>query len=114
MNTKLVILRSEESVKSAIKKMKQYEISQLPVIDNGLAVGFMSESILLEKIIEGNSENAIISDVMQNSPPVIPGEASRTIVAGLLKQFPLVLVKEKNKIKGIITKSDLLGALYKN
>jgi len=50
---------------------------------------------------------------MQESPPIVSKTTSIQVVSSLLKHFPMVAVAEEGKLVGIITKSDLLGKLYK-
>jgi len=112
MTEKIVSVKPDEDIKTAIKKMKQHNISQLPVIEEHKSIGLVSESILLEAFIDNKGKK--IKDVMQDSPPVIPKNASIEVISNLLRFSPLVLVSESGKLIGLITKSDLLGAMYKS
>ncbi|MBU0757222.1 MAG: CBS domain-containing protein [Nanoarchaeota archaeon] len=113
MSSKIINVSSKDSIRSAIRKMKNNDISQIPVIDGNHAVGYVSERILLESMIKFGTPDKLIADVMQDSPPIIPLDTKKDVIASLLIQFPLVLVKEKEKLKGIITKSDMLRVMYK-
>ncbi len=110
MNDRIVSAKPDESIKSAVEKMKKYKISQLPVVEDHKAVGLVSESILLDAIL--NSKDSNVSSVMREAPPVISRESSINIVSSLLRHYPLVLVSESGKLVGLITKSDLLTKLY--
>jgi predicted transcriptional regulator len=92
--------------------MKKYQISQLPVIDNHKLVGLVSESTILDALL--NSKATQVKDVMQESPPIVSKATSIQVVSNLLKHFPMVAVSEEGKLVGLITKSDLLGKLYKS
>ncbi|MFH0876035.1 MAG: CBS domain-containing protein [archaeon] len=113
LNSRIIFLSPKDTIKSAIDKMKKYEISQIPVIDSNEVVGYVSESILLDNLLQQNSQEAFIESVMEYAPPVVPESTTKEIIVSLLKQFPLVLIKEKSKLKGIITKADLIRLLYK-
>lgn len=111
MTPKIISMAPKESAKDAIKKMKKYEISQMPVIDDsGRAVGLISEAIILDAVIENRT--GIINDMMEDAPPVLSKDSSVEAVSDIMRHYPLVLISEKGRLKGIITKSDLLRKVY--
>ena len=112
MQNKIISIMPNTQVKEAISKMKKHEISQLPVIDKGNCIGLVSESTLLDEIIKGSHEKKI-KDIMKESPPIIPLKSSVDVVSNLLKFFPMVLVSDNGKIKGLITKADVIRKAYK-
>ena len=111
MNSRIVSISTGTLIKEAIGKMKKNGISQLPVIDGHKLIGLVSESTLLDAML--NSKATQVKEIMQESPPIVSKATSIQVVSGLLKHFPLVLVSEEGKLIGLITKSDLLGKLYK-
>ena len=112
MTSKIISISPSASIKEAINKMKKSQISQLPVIDDShKTIGLVSESTILDALL--NSKGAIVKDVMQESPPIVAKTTSIQVVSSLLKHYPIVLVSEEGKLTGLITKSDLLGKLYK-
>ena len=113
MSKKIISIEPDESLGTAIKKMKKYEISQMPVIQKENVIGLVSESTILESLMKEDNTNLKVKDVMTEAPPTIPKNATKDMIIELLKYFPLLLVKEKGIIKGVITKSDLLASLYK-
>jgi len=48
-------------------------------------------------------------DIMKECPPSITKNAPMSVISGLLKFYPMVLVMEKGKLLGVITKSDVIG-----
>ncbi|MBD3202812.1 CBS domain-containing protein [Candidatus Woesearchaeota archaeon] len=114
MNKKIISVSPENTIELTIEKMKKYEISQLPVLNGNHVVGYISESIIIDNLLKNNKQNLKVRSVMEDSPPIVPTTTTRDLIADLLKQFPLVLVKKKEKIKGIITKSDLIRFIYKS
>ena len=113
MNRKIISVRPQDTVVEAIKKMRKFEISQMPVIIGNEVKGYVSDSILLEKILKEKSEKLLIEDVMEDTPPALPEDATKEVVISLLKFFPLVIIVKKGKPIGIITKADLLRTIYK-
>lgn len=112
MTEKILSVGPTELVSSAVTKMRKHEISQMPVISDNKAVGFISESILLEAFVNKKDPNLTIREVMQESPPVISKNTELTIISNLLRHYPVVLVAEEGKLKGLITRSDVLRKAY--
>jgi len=113
MQKKIIFANPDDSLKNAIKKMKHYEISQMPVMKSEVVVGLISEATILDSLLKKGKEDLKVKDVMTDSPPIIPKTTTKTTIIELLKYFPLILVKDKGIIIGLITKSDLLASIYK-
>ncbi|MBI2654941.1 CBS domain-containing protein [Candidatus Woesearchaeota archaeon] len=111
MAGRIISIEPADSISEAISKMKKSQISQLPVIDSHKLVGLVSESNILDAML--NSKANKVGDVMQEAPPIVSKTTSIQVVSSLLKHFPMVVVSEEGKLIGLITKSDLLGRLYK-
>jgi len=111
MNKKIVSIYPDDNVKDSINKMKKFGISQMPVIDNEKIVGLVSESTLLDALM--NKKGRKIEDIMEDTPPIVSKKASIKVVSNLLRHYPVVLVSQSGKLIGLITKADLLSMLYK-
>jgi predicted transcriptional regulator len=111
MNKKIISVKPNEDIKGAIGKMKKYNISQMPVVDDHKTLGLISESILLDALIQEKGRK--VSDIMEESPPIVSKQTSVKVISNLLTHFPTVLVSEEGKLIGLITKADLLEKLYK-
>ena len=112
MTSRIISISPDMSIKDAISKMKKFNISQLPVIEEHKLIGLASESSILEALLNSKG-NKQVKDIMQESPPIISKTTSIQVISSLLKHYPMVLVSEGGKLVGLITKSDLLGKLYK-
>ena len=111
MNKKIISAAPGESINESVNKMKKSGISQMPVIDSHKAVGLVSESTLLDALMNNKGKN--IADIMEESPPIVSKTASIQIISNLLKHYPMVLVSDSGKLIGLITKADLLAKLYR-
>jgi len=111
MAGKIISVAPADSVKEAISKMRKSQISQLPVVDSHKLVGLVSESNILDAML--NSKGNKVGDIMQESPPIVSKTTSIQVVSNLLRHFPMVVVSEEGNLVGLITKSDLLGKMYK-
>jgi|TARA_B100001971_G_scaffold101662_1_gene93716 predicted transcriptional regulator len=112
MNKKIINVTPSNNIKESINKMKKFGISQMPVIDNHKVVGLVSESTLLDALM--GKKDKKISDIMEESPPIISKTASIQIISNLLRHYPMILVSESGKLIGLVTKADLLAKLYKS
>lgn len=108
MYHKLYYISPEKNVKEVIVEMRKHQISQMPVIKNNSCVGLISESILLDAF---DKEVKKVKDIMGDSPPIIAPDTPTSVISNLLKIYPIVVVSEKGKIIGVVTKSDLLKAI---
>lgn len=111
MNKHIISVKSDEHIKSAIEKMKKANISQMPVIEEHKSIGIVSESIILEALL--NKRGDKVKEIMEDSAPVVSKNTTVNAVSNLLRFYPMVLVSDGGELKGIITKSDLLEKVYK-
>ena len=107
MQKKIIMLTPEEDIHKAVMSMKKWGISQLPVVDKGQMVGYVSDSTLLDHILE--NKNQTIGEIMQDPPPVVSRTASITVISSILRFYPFVMVSRKGRLIGIITKSDIIS-----
>ncbi|HEV2914281.1 MAG TPA: pyridoxal-phosphate dependent enzyme [Pyrinomonadaceae bacterium] len=107
----LITAAPDERVADALAKMNEHDLTQLPVIDDGRAVGSLRENRVLGKVL-GNREllEAPVSEVMDASFPVLDVDASSAEVIRQLQTSQAVLVEEYGRITGIITRHDVLDA----
>ena len=112
MNKKIISVAPQESIKNSITTMKKFNISQMPVIEDHKAIGLISESILLDALMNNKGKN--VEGIMGEAPPTVSKTASIQVISSLLHHYPMVLVSESGKLIGLITKADLLGKLYRN
>ncbi len=113
MQKDLIVIDPDSSLKDCISRMSKYGISQLPVIKGKNVLGYVSEGLLLEKLINSKDKDFAIKDVMHDSPPIVSRNSSLNMVSHLLKYFPMVLVSDNGEVKGIITKADVIRKVYK-
>jgi len=111
MNKKIINVNPDDDIKSAISKMKKFQISQMPVVKENKSIGLISESIVLEHLAEKKVN--FVRDIMGESPPIVSKETTSQVISNLLRHYPMVLVSSGGNLIGLITKADLLGKLYK-
>jgi|WetSurMetagenome_2_1015567.scaffolds.fasta_scaffold184678_2 predicted transcriptional regulator len=112
MTRKIYSIAGKASVSEAVRKMRQHEISQIPVVESGKVLGLITETDIIARISGGrNPAELLVMDAAEEAPPTISGKAPLSAVTELLKYAPLVLVLEKGRLKGVITKADVLYRL---
>lgn len=112
MVSRIISIGPNTLIKEAIVKMRKFQISQLPVIDNNKLIGLVSESTILDAVLKSKSTE--VREIMQDAPPIVSKTTSIQIISNLLNHYPIVIVSEEGRLMGLITKSDLLGKLYKS
>lgn len=110
MRKNITSLHPGDSVRKAAAEMRRHAFSQLPVMEGGVVVGLVTESILLDALAAGRAK--VVKEVMAEAPPIVPRNASAGALAALLKLSPIVLVQEGGKVVGLVAKADLLEKLY--
>jgi cystathionine beta-synthase len=107
----LVTAAPDERIADVLIKMNEAGVTQLPVVEDGRSVGSLREHRILSKVL-GNRDllEACVSEVMEESFPVVDVDASMSDVTRQLQASPAVLVEEYGRITGIITRHDVLDA----
>ncbi|MBD3583396.1 pyridoxal-phosphate dependent enzyme [Flavobacterium selenitireducens] len=109
----LVVVRTEELVSHAIERMRNYKISQIPVIDINGFVGSVDESDLFQSYInDKNVAEKPIREVMGQPYPIVKaGTAVEEISRLINKENRAVLVDLGNGRHHIVTKYDVIGTI---
>jgi CBS domain-containing protein len=118
MSTELLTVQEGASVEEALKILLNNKITGLPVVNkmNDL-VGVVSEYDIMVQIAEANVEKANLSVPFKFTPvaKTINGNSSLEEVIDIfisLKYRRLLVVDDKNKLTGIITRRDLMKLFY--
>lgn len=107
----LVSVQKNQSIHDAITKMRTHSISQLPVFDEGIVVGILSEDRLAKTIAESNNKNLSdmsIASVMEAPPPIVDISTPAKALIPLVRFSKCVLVSEIGNVVGVITLTDTL------
>jgi cystathionine beta-synthase len=114
----LVHTHPSETVRDAIGILREYGVSQMPVVGPeppvmaGEVAGSVSERELLSAVFEGRAKLADAVGVhMSPALPMIGAGELVDALAKALRDFDAVMVVEKGKPVGVITRYDLLGFL---
>ena len=112
MTENVIFASPNDRVLEVSKIMMKHAISQLPVIENGIVIGTVTEESIIRNLSSTVAERKV-EEIMEPPLPMIPENASINVAKSLLEESPAVLVVKKGKVKGIITRSDLLKIVSK-
>jgi cystathionine beta-synthase len=106
----LVSIDPAATVRKALDLINEHNVSQLPVMENGTAVGSIEESELMSAVIANPATfDASVSSVMKPPfPSVARDEPINHAISFLSKKNPAVLVEDGKKVVGILTRYDVI------
>ncbi|MFI5251166.1 MAG: cystathionine beta-synthase [Bacteroidota bacterium] len=98
------------TVRAALDLFKTHDVSQLPVIEKGHAVGTVYDNSLMTAVLENNAMmDAPVSKLMEPPFPSIGASSPIEHAIDHLKQRDAaVLIEEDHKIIGILTRYDVI------
>jgi cystathionine beta-synthase len=111
----LVTAHSDDRMTAVIALMKEYDISQVPVVDaQGKLFGIVTEVDLLEHLLHGRHEHdpaeTIASIVNPNVVTVGTGASLESVLSNF-ERGKVVIVVDDNQPVGILTKIDLIDLM---
>ena len=105
MHEDLVSVSPDDPVSVAVERMQQEGYSQLPVINNGVPVGSISDS----DVIHAGEDvgDRPVREVMSESFPTVSMDATLAEISSLLDHYKAVMVTDGGDTMGIITQADV-------
>jgi len=112
-NQEVVTLDCEKTIIEAINIMKTLSISQLPVTQQGMVVGKVTESNVLESLLENPSlKSSPVKEIMTASLPFVDLNTSIDKISAMInKDNSAVLVEDEAGKFEIITQYDIIEAI---
>ncbi len=109
----LVTVTPNDPVSQAILLMHQYEISQIPVVENNKYVGSLTDSNLFSKLLENPELKELpVRNIMEAPFPVVQEHITVEEISKLFnRETQAVLVAYDKDKHHIITKQDLIQAI---
>lgn len=111
---KLISLNPADTVGDALEYIREYEISQIPVLDDGGNVtGMVYETPVIDVMLhEERGRELPIQAVIQEVPPIIEPDTPIDEISHMLAEDQqAVLVDRGDGYYGVITKYDLVSAI---
>lgn len=109
----VITARRTDKVEAVVKKMRENDISQMPVVDDqGHAIGMIHEYDLLNFLIEGKHRlSEVVDPLVQPIQGVVGPDTPVARLRDIFNDDNVAVVKEGDRITGILTKIDLIDFL---
>lgn len=109
----LMSVAPSDTVSKALEEMQSYDLSQLPVFEDGHPVGALYEDAVLGLALEGTDlKKIVVREAMSSAFPVLaPSAPIDQIMNCITRECPAIFVDLGNHQYEILTKYDLLHAI---
>jgi cystathionine beta-synthase len=109
----LMMCYSGELIENVVRKMRQYHISQMPVMQEGKIIGSIDDRALFEAVTDDRKMmTEPVSKVMGEPFPMVNEAATLEQLSKMIsKEVPAVLVELQDGGHHIITRHDLIAAI---
>ncbi|MEO7664505.1 MAG: CBS domain-containing protein, partial [Candidatus Limnocylindrales bacterium] len=100
-----------DTLLTAFKRMRSSDVSQLPVLNGeGHAVGIIDESDLLVKVHRDPSKfKDLVESAMTDRLETLSPDANIADLLGVFDRGRVAIVKDGERFRGLITRTDLLS-----
>jgi cystathionine beta-synthase len=102
-----------DKVEVVVKKLKEHDISQMPVVDDaGRTIGMIHEYDLLQFLLEGKHRlSEVVDPLVQPLQGVVGPDTPVARLREIFNDDNVAVVKEGERVTGILTKIDLIEFL---
>ena len=109
----VITVASSASMANVVRVMKEHNISQLPVVDEGKLSGLITEFAILDCMVQANAgaEDAIAPLVSKDHMEVVSPRNSLEALAEVFNRGHIAVVLDEDSVSGIFTKIDLISFL---
>lgn len=112
---KLIAVTLDQSIAEAVELMKKYDIEHIPVMNNGVPVGSISENGLFQKMFSNPDIRQLsVAAMLEHAYPLVdfntPVERIGTLIT---KENGAVLSRDETGNYHIVTKYDIIQAMAK-
>jgi len=102
----------------ALGKMRLFNISQLPVVQDARVIGLIDESDLLQRVLANTDTQGAFSDLVATAMTAkletLPPDAGLDEVKATFDKGFVALIRDETQYWGLVTRTDLLNWLRRN
>ena len=110
----MVTVTPDDNLITTYKRLRMFDVSQIPVMQDGSIVGLIDESDILLGIYEDkDSFQMKVGEVMVTDLELLAPSARIDAVVQLFKHDKVAIIAEDDKFYGLITQIDLINHLRK-
>jgi cystathionine beta-synthase len=107
-----VTVDAGEPVMAAYRRMKLYDVSQLPVMRDGRIVGIVDEEDILLEVFENPKHfNEPVTAAMESHLVTVSADAPLSQLMEIFKRGMVAIVMKDREFQGLVTRIDLLNWL---
>jgi cystathionine beta-synthase len=109
----VITARRGDKVEAVVRKFKEHDISQMPVVDEaGRAIGMIHEYDLLNFLIEGKHRlSEVVEPLVQPLQGTVGPETPIARLREIFNDDNVAVVRDGDRVVGILTKIDLIDFL---
>lgn len=104
-----VIAAPDDSLAAVLARMRLYDISQLPVLENGRLVGIVDEWDLISHV-QGDSQRFAlpVKEAMTRNVETLDKHAPESALRDIFERGRVAVIADNDQFIGLITRSDVL------
>jgi cystathionine beta-synthase len=107
-----VTVNASEQVLAAYRRMKLYDVSQVPVMQDGRIIGIVDEEDILLEVFENPQHfNEPVTQAMERHLVTVPVDASVAQLMDIFRRGMVAIVMKGSEFQGLVTRIDLLNWL---
>jgi len=103
-----VTVDARDQASHAVGLMQKHNFSQIPVIRGTQIIGLVTERDIIRNLQHDMNELSVQAVMSPESVPIIDETTTIDIITPLFQNYQAILVHNQGRIRGIITRSDLL------
>jgi cystathionine beta-synthase len=105
-------VNADETVLAAHQRMKLYDVSQVPVLENGKVVGIVDEQDVLMEVIDNPAHfREPVTEAMESHIVTVAPDASVAQLMDIFRRGMVAIVVDGDQFLGLITRIDVLNWL---
>ena len=112
LKKEFISINPDTAIQEVLRLMRDFDISQLPVIENEEWVGSVGEQQVITALSENRLQNSSVRDIMAPALPVVNEDITVSQLSKIIsRQTPAVIVKKTAGDYQIISQYDLIQSL---
>jgi len=112
LKKEFISINPDTAIQVVLKLMRDFDISQLPVMENEEWVGSVGEQQVISALSENRLQNSSVRDIMAPPLPVVSEDTTVSQLSKIIsRQTPAVIVKKTAGDYQIISQYDLIQSL---
>ena len=107
-------VKKEDTIHHVFQMMKEHDISQLPVMENGSIIGSVTENSVLQYLLENPLQHSLkqVNQIMSDPFPIVEEDLPcRNLSRYISKMMPAVVAKDRSGTMHILTQYDIIQAV---